>query len=69
MLEIYVKEGCPYCRKQMEELDREGVLYRVYNVSRDAGALARVKNRFKADKVPVLVEDGRLKSVGYHGAG
>ena len=38
MLQISVKYGCPYCRKQVEELDREGVLYRVYNVSRDAGA-------------------------------
>jgi glutaredoxin 3 len=69
MLEIYVKDGCPYCRKQMEELDRDGVVYRVLNVSSDPGALKKAKNDFGADKVPVLVEDGIVKSVGYGGAG
>jgi glutaredoxin 3 len=69
MIEIYVKDGCPYCRKQLEELDRDGISYRVQNVSSDPDALKKAKNEFGADKVPVLVEDGIVKSIGYEGAG
>ncbi len=69
MLEIFVKDGCPYCKKQLEELDRDGVSYRVQNVSCDPGALKKAKNEFGADKVPILVEDGIVKSIGYEGAG
>ena len=69
LLEIYVKDGCPYCRKQIEDFDREGITYRVHNVSRDAAALKKAKEEFGADRVPVVVEDGRLKAVGYRGQG
>lgn len=69
MLEIFIKEGCPYCRKQMEEFDRAGVAYRVHNVSRDSAALKKAKEEFCADKVPVIVEDGKVKAVGYRGRG
>jgi glutaredoxin len=69
MLEVYVKDGCPYCRKQLEALDLNGVPYQVKNVSSDPGALKKAKKEFGADKVPVLVEDGIVKSIGYEGAG
>jgi glutaredoxin 3 len=69
MLDLYIKDGCPYCAKQMQEFDREGVAYRVYNVSRDAAALKKVKEVYGADKVPVVVEDGKVKAVGYRGQG
>lgn len=68
MLEIYVKDGCPYCRKQMDDLDREGTAYLVQNVS-DPAVLKRAKMEYGADKVPVLVEDGKVRSIGYHGSG
>lgn len=69
MLQVYIKDGCPYCRKQMDEFDKQKLRYEVYNVSRDPVALKRAKEEFKADKVPVVVEGGRLKAIGYQGAG
>ncbi|MEW5784676.1 MAG: glutaredoxin domain-containing protein [Bacillota bacterium] len=69
MLEIFVKEGCPYCRQQMADFDRDGKSYKVHNVSSDSEALHKAKVQFKANKVPVVVEDGEVKSVGYQGAG
>jgi glutaredoxin 3 len=69
MLDLYIKDGCPYCRKQIEELDREGVAYRLHNVSRDRAALKKAKEDFAARMVPVVVEDGRVKTIGYRGQG
>lgn len=69
MLEIFVKDGCPYCRDQMKELDRKGVSYQVRNVSSDPEALKTAREEFGASKVPVVVEDGRVKSIGYKGMG
>ena len=69
MLEIYVKDGCPYCRSQMDELDRKGIAYRVHNVDRDSAALKKAKDDYGAGKVPLVVEDGKVKSVGYRGMG
>ncbi len=68
MLDIYVKEGCPHCRDQMAEFDRTGVSYQVLNVSSDPAALKKAKE-FGASKVPVVVEDGQVKSIGYQGKG
>lgn len=69
MLDLYIKDGCPYCRKQMDEFEREGTAYRVYNVSRDAAALKKVKKEFGADRVPVVVEGGQVRAIGYRGQG
>jgi len=69
MIEIYVKNGCPFCRQQLEELDRDGIQYRVLNVSSDPEALKRAREDFGADKVPVLVENNKVKAIGYRGAG
>jgi glutaredoxin 3 len=69
MLELYVKDGCPYCRKQIEQLDQEGISYQLRNVSRDKAALKELRERYGAKIVPVLVEDGKVKSMGYQGMG
>jgi glutaredoxin len=69
VLELFVKDGCPYCRKQMEQLDKEGVSYRLRNVSRDQAALKELREKYGASIVPVLVEDGKVKSMGYQGMG
>ena len=64
MLELYVKDGCPYCRKQIGQLDEEGISYRLHNVTRDRDALKKARETYGADKVPVLVENGVVKSIG-----
>ncbi|MGM0651398.1 MAG: glutaredoxin domain-containing protein [Bacillota bacterium] len=69
MLELYVKDGCPYCEKQVKALKEEGKDYKLYNVSSDPEALKKAKNEFKASKVPILAEDGEVKSEGFGGGG
>ena len=69
MLEVYVKNGCPYCEKQIEVLKKKGTDYRLHNVSTDREALKKARQDYKADKVPVLVEDGVVKSIGFGGGG
>lgn len=69
MLEVFIKSGCPYCEKQLSVLDRKGIVYTLHNVSNDGEALKRARNDFKADRVPVLVEDGAVKSIGFGGGG
>ncbi len=69
MLELYIKEGCPHCRKQIEQLEQEGLTYQLYNVSNDNSALKEIKEKYNAGIVPVLVENGKVKSIGYHGLG
>ncbi len=69
MLELYVKDGCPHCRKQIDELERLGASYQLHNVSSDPEALKRAKKDFRASKVPVLVEDGEVKTIGFEGMG
>jgi len=69
MLEVYVKDGCPYCEKQLADLKKKGVEYKLYNVSADSEALKRVREQYKVDKVPVLVEGGVVQSIGFGGGG
>ncbi len=69
MLEVYVKDGCPYCEKQIDVLKRKELEFKLYNVSKDPEALRRAREDYNANKVPVLVEDGKLKSIGFGGGG
>ncbi len=69
MLEVYVKDGCPYCEKQIEVLKKKGIDYKLYNVSADREALKRARQEYKADKVPVVVEEGVVQSIGFGGGG
>ncbi len=69
MLEVYIKTGCPYCEKQLDALERKGTEFKLYNVSIDPEALKRVREDYKADKVPVVVEGGVLQHIGFGGGG
>ena len=69
MFELYVKKGCPYCRKQIEELTREGHEYKIYDVDGDPSALKTAKEKYGAGIVPVLVENGKVKTIGFEGEG
>lgn len=69
MLEVYVKDGCPYCEKQVEVLKRKGADYILHNVSSDPDALKRARDDYRADKVPVVVENGVVKNIGFGGGG
>ncbi len=69
MLEVYVKTGCPYCEKQVALLEKKGIEYKTFNVSEDKDALEKARVKYGANKVPVLVEDGNVKSIGFGGGG
>ncbi len=69
MLEIYVKDGCPYCEKQLSVLDRKGLEYKAYVVNQDPEALKRAREEYNANMVPVLVENGEVKNIGFGGGG
>jgi glutaredoxin len=69
MLEIYVKEGCPYCAKQLSVLDRKELEYKLYDVDKDPEAKKRAREEYNANQVPVLVEDGEVKNIGFGGGG
>ena len=68
MIELYVKDGCPYCRKQIEQLEREGRSYRLHNVS-DRSALKEAREKYGAGMAPVVGEDGKVKAIGFQGEG
>ena len=69
MLEVYIKTGCPYCEKQITVLEKKGVEYKLYNVGDDRKALEKARVQYGANKVPVVVEDGAVKSIGFGGGG
>jgi len=66
---VYTKTGCPYCQQLMEEYQKKGIPFKEVNVSMDAKAKTLVKNVLLADKVPVIVKNGELESIGYKGKG
>lgn len=63
---VYTKAGCPYCAKLMDELKQKGVPFEEVCVSYDRKALKEIKEKYGADRVPVLVEDDKV-TIGYHG--
>ncbi len=69
MLEVYIKDGCPYCEKQVEIFNRKGLEYKLYNLSTDDEALRKARDIYNADRVPVVVEDGVVKNIGFGGGG
>jgi len=66
---IYTKTGCPYCQKVMQDYRARGVSFQEINIAVDASAKKMIKENFGAQKVPVIVEDGKLISIGYNGGG
>ncbi|MEW6244503.1 MAG: glutaredoxin family protein [Bacillota bacterium] len=65
---IYTKDGCPYCRRLMEEMKSKGMEFKEINVSHDTRALKEVKEKYGATRVPVLVQGDRV-TIGYKGMG
>jgi len=66
---IYTKTGCPYCQRLMQDYRARGVSFQEVNITVDASIQQMVKEKFGAEKVPIIVEDGKLISIGYNGGG
>jgi mycoredoxin len=69
VLELYGAGQCPYTSELREQLEWEQRAYVEYDLDTDASARARLIALTGARTVPVLVEDGRVVAVGWHGRG
>jgi glutaredoxin 3 len=61
---IYTKTGCPYCRRTMEEFRAQGIAFEEVNVSLDPAARRLVTEKYRANRVPVIVRDGEVVQIG-----
>ncbi len=66
---VYTKTGCPYCVKLLDEYRKKGIEYSEVNISQDESSKTLLKEVFMVDKVPVVIKDGKLESIGYLGKG
>ncbi len=66
---IYTKTGCPHCQKLLEDLKTKNISFVEIDVSKDQEAKSFVKDILRADKVPVVVKEGKLESIGFEGKG
>ncbi len=73
MLELFGARACPYTAELREELEWQGRAFVEYDVDADPDAFARLRvlasraGAVPVLAVPVLVDDGRVLQVGYHG--
>jgi mycoredoxin len=67
-LELYGTRSCPYTAELRDELEWQGEPFVEYDVDADPQARARMCALTTGGAaVPVLVEDGRVRQIGYHG--
>lgn len=69
-LELFGMRSCPYTAELREDLEWRGLEFVEYDVESDSWALGRMLKLTQGQRtVPVLVEDGRIKQVGWQGRG
>jgi glutaredoxin 3 len=66
-VELFGAPGCPYTTELREHLLWNGVAFTEYDVEADANARARLVSLTGRSAVPVLVEDGLVKEIGWRG--
>ncbi|MCK8825584.1 glutaredoxin family protein [Fuchsiella alkaliacetigena] len=66
---IYTTSGCPYCKQAKEDYREQGIDFKEVNLDKNKVAKKKVVEEYKADKVPVIIKDGQVESIGYKGAG
>lgn len=70
MTELFGTAGCEYTAEMREWLEWNGREFVEYDVERDAAALERMRAATGGQcTVPVLLEDGKVAQVGWHGRG
>jgi glutaredoxin len=69
-LELYATRSCSFCAELREQLAWDGRAFVEYDVEGDHDARTRLSELVGASTiVPVLVEDGHVAQVGWHGRG
>lgn len=67
-VELYGMSGCPYTAEVREHLMWNGTSFAEFDVEVDAAARERLRQLTgNRSEVPVVVEDGRVKEVGWRG--
>ena len=67
---IYTKPGCPYCEKAREHYTARGIPFEDRNAQDNLEYRREMFSYSKGDPtVPTIVEDGKLKSIGWEGRG
>jgi mycoredoxin len=70
MLELFGTKSCPYTQEMREWLEWKGRDYVEYDVEMDNEARARMTAISSGQRtVPVLVENGVVRQIGWHGRG
>jgi glutaredoxin 3 len=67
---IYTKPGCPYCAKAREHYTAQGIEFEDRNAQDNPAYRKEMLDITSGNPtVPVIVEDGRLKGIGWEGRG
>jgi glutaredoxin len=67
---IYTKPGCPYCAEAREHYTSRGIAFEDRNAQDNLDYRKQMLAITSGDPtVPVIVEDGRLKEIGWEGRG
>jgi mycoredoxin len=68
VVELFGAAGCPYTTELREHLIWNQVTFTEYDVEADSGARARLLRLTGGRRVvPVLVEDGSVRTIGWQG--
>ena len=68
--ELFGTASCVYTAEMREWLEWQGRTFVEYDVERDDRALARMRAATGGQStVPVLLEDGKVVEIGWHGRG
>ena len=67
---LYTKPGCPYCAKARDYYRERGVAFEDRNAQDNLEYRKQMFSFSGGDPtVPVIVEDGKLKQIGWEGRG
>lgn len=69
-VKIYTKPGCPYCAKARESYTERGIAFQEFNAQDNMRFREEMLSISDGDPtVPVIVENGKLKQIGWEGRG
>jgi glutaredoxin 3 len=67
---IYTKPGCPYCAKAREFYTEKGIDFEDLNAQDNLKYRKKMLAFTNGDPtVPTIIEDGKLKQIGWEGRG
>lgn len=63
---MYTKDGCPFCKAAKDSFEKRGVAFTEINVSSNPEKIHELVRIAGVQKVPVIVDDGKV-TVGFNG--